>query len=152
MTETRRRRRAILDIVAAKAVETQEDLVASLRRRGFDVSQASVSRDTAALGLVKVDRRYARLPDAKRAEDPFTQRVRVSVLALRAAGPNLLIVITPAGEASPVAIAIDQAGIPGVQGTIAGDDMIFVAVRDAAAAAEFRRRLKRAGGGVRENP
>jgi transcriptional regulator of arginine metabolism len=143
--ETRRRREAILDIVAAEAVGTQEELVESLRRRGFDVSQASVSRDTSALGLVKVDGRYARLSGSKPSEDPFAQRVRANLLALREAGPNLLVVITPAGEASPVAIAIDRAGIPGVQGTIAGDDTIFVALRDAKAGAEFRRRLKRAG-------
>ena len=68
-----------------------------------------------------------------------------NVLALRDAGPHLVVVITPAGEASPVAIAIDREGIPGVQGTIAGDDTIFVALRDAKAGAEFRRRLKRAG-------
>ncbi|HEX6851117.1 MAG TPA: hypothetical protein VF139_06885 [Candidatus Polarisedimenticolaceae bacterium] len=143
--ETRRRREAILDIVAAEAVGTQEELALALHRRGFDVSQASVSRDTAALGLVKVDGRYARLPGSRPAEDPFAQRVRANVLALRDAGPNLLVVITPAGEASPVAIAIDRAGIPGVHGTIAGDDTIFVALRDARAGAEFRRRLKRAG-------
>jgi transcriptional regulator of arginine metabolism len=143
--ETRRRREAILDIVAAEAVGTQEELVEALRRRGFDVSQASVSRDTAALGLVKVDGRYARLAGATPAEDPFAQRLRANVLALRDAGPHLLIVITPAGEASPVAIAIDRAAIPGVQGTIAGDDTIFVALRDAKAGTEFRRRLRKAG-------
>lgn len=143
--ETRRRREAVLEIVGAEAVGTQEELVEALRRRGFDVSQASVSRDIATLGLVKVDGRYARLAGAGPAEDPFARRVRANVLALREAGPNLLVVITPAGEASPVAIAIDRAGIPGVQGTIAGDDTIFVALRDAKAGAEFRRRLKRAG-------
>lgn len=143
--ETRRRREAILDIVAAESVGTQDELALALRRRGFDVSQASVSRDTAALGLVKVDGRYARLAAASPKEDPFVQRLRANVLAVRDAGPNLLIVITPAGEASPVAIAIDRASIPGVQGTLAGDDTIFVALRDGKGAVEFRRRLKRAG-------
>lgn len=142
---TRKRREAILAIVAGEAVATQDDVVEALRRRGFDVSQASVSRDIAALGLVKSRGRYVRPAAQAPAEDPVLARIRGNVLEIRSAGDNLLVLITPPGEASPVAIAIDRQGWPGVAGTIAGDDTIFVALSGAEAGRELRRRLRKLG-------
>jgi transcriptional regulator of arginine metabolism len=143
---TRRRRETILAIVASEVVATQEEVVAALSRRGFEASQASVSRDIAALGLSKSQGRYVRPASPQRAEDPALARIRGNVLAIRASGENLLVLTTPPGEASPVAIAIDRQGWPGVVGTIAGDDTIFVATEGDRAGRELTRRLRKLAG------
>ena len=72
-------------------------------------------------------------------------RIRANVLCVRPAGANLLVLSTPPGEASPVAIAIDQQDWPGVAGTIAGDDTIFVALSDQNAVGDVARRLRKLG-------
>lgn len=133
MSQLRRRREAILAIVVAERLETQDDLVTALKARGIEASQASVSRDIAALGLIKLGGRWA-LPttDALRPE-PLEQRIAAYLLAAAAAGDHLLVLRTPAGEAQGVALALDRLDFDGVVGTVAGDDTIFVAVEDAAA-------------------
>ena len=143
---TRARRDAILAIVASEAVATQDDVVAALRRRGFHASQASISRDIAALGLAKAHGRYVRPAARQSSEDPALTRIRDNVLAIRPAGDNIVVLTTPPGEASPVAIAIDRQGWPGVVGTIAGDDTIFVAIADDRTGRELIRRLRKMGG------
>jgi transcriptional regulator of arginine metabolism len=143
MSETRRRRQAILRIVAVDRVETQEDLAAALERMGFSTSQASVSRDIAALGLVKAGGRYVRPSGGgAAAEDPARSTLRQNVLEARPAGDHLLVLITPPGGANPAAIALERQGWPEVVGTIAGDDTVFVAVRDAAGSRSLRKRLR----------
>lgn len=144
MSPARKRRDVILEIVATESVGTQEELVAALARRGLEASQASVSRDIAALGLAKVDGRWAR-PGTPPPEEAWGARIRDNVLDLRAAGEHLAVLITPPGEASPVAIALERAGISGVVGTIAGDDTIFVALDGARGGAELRRSLRKLG-------
>jgi transcriptional regulator of arginine metabolism len=131
-------------LVASRALATQEEIARALARDGFTASQASISRDIAALGLVKAGGRWARTP-AVAAADPLSAKIGAAVLSVKAAGPHLLVLSTPPGEASPVAIAIDHMGWPGIVGTIAGDDTIFVAIDGARAAAEVRRRLRRLG-------
>ena len=142
---TRRRREAMLAIVTGAAVATQDELADALRKRGFVASQASVSRDIAALGLVKVRGRYARATTAAPSENPMLARIRSNVLRVRSAGDNLLVLSTPPGEASPVAIAIDGQDWPGVAGTIAGDDTIFVALSGENVARDVGRRLRKLG-------
>lgn len=143
---TTRRRRALRAIVAHQAAHTQEELVEALQREGFPASQASVSRDIAALGLIKVDGRYA-LPIAPLpGSDPFEERVRGRVLAIRGAGPSLLVLETPPGDASAVALALDRIAIQGVAGTIAGDDTIFVAIGDDGDAASVTRKVREVSG------
>jgi transcriptional regulator of arginine metabolism len=145
MISARKRRELMLAIVTSTKVATQDELAAALRRRGFDVSQASVSRDIAALGLLKAHGRYVRRASAAPDDDPALARIRDNVLGIRAAGEHLLVLGTPPGEASPVALALDRQGWPGVVGTIAGDDTIFVALTGADAARELRRRLRKIG-------
>ncbi len=140
---TEARRRAILAIVARRRVRTQEELVEALEQRGFSVSQASVSRDIAALGLGKRDGCWV-LPAGDHPQaDPLLERVRSHVLALREAGPNLVVLMTPPGEASAAALALDQLAVPGVAGTIAGDDTIFVAVASGHELRKVARHLRR---------
>jgi transcriptional regulator of arginine metabolism len=137
----RRRRELILAIVAGERVETQEELVAALEVRGVTASQASVSRDVTALRLVKVDGHYAPPPTDAPAENPLEARISAYLLGHAPAGDNLVVLKTPPGESPGVALALDRLDLPGVVGTVAGDDTIFVAVRDLSARRAVRRRL-----------
>jgi transcriptional regulator of arginine metabolism len=123
----------ILELIATRRIRTQEELADALGQDGWEVTQSSVSRDIAALGLVKVEGAYARPPAAElRGVDPNELRIRDSVLRCEPAGDALVVVRTPPGEANRVAVAIDRLAWPEVVGTLAGDDTIFLAARDEA--------------------
>ena len=139
MTEPRlRRQKAIAEIVRDEIVSSQEEVTARLKARGFDVTQATVSRDLDQMGAVKAKRggvlRYA-LPDQAGDSDWAGSRLEkiVSewVVSVEAAG-NLLVLRTPPGSAHLVGLAIDQARLGEVAGTICGDDTLFVALKDGA--------------------
>lgn len=132
MTSNRKQRLLrILELISTRRVRTQEELADALRQDGWEVTQSSVSRDIAALGLTKVDGTYARPAGAEvRGVDPNELRIRDGVLRCEAAGQALVVVRTPPGEANRVAVAIDRLAWPEVVGTIAGDDTIFLAARD----------------------
>ena len=138
MSQLRRRREAILAMVAGERLKTQDDLVAGLKARGIDASQASVSRDVAALGLVKVGGRWAQPTTDGVHPEPLEQRIAAYLLAVAEAGDHLLVLKTPAGEAQGVALALDRLDVEGVVGTVAGDDTIFVAVESAGAGRRLR--------------
>jgi transcriptional regulator of arginine metabolism len=137
-----RRREAILSLVASRRLATQDDLVAALGDVGIEASQASVSRDIAVLGLVKVGGRWAPPSADGASRDPLEQRIAIYTLSVALAGDNLVVVRTPAGEAQGVALALDRLELGGVVGTVAGDDTIFVATTDAAASRRVRQRLE----------
>lgn len=136
----RERQSAILELVRDSALSTQAEVASALRESGFEVVQTTVSRDIADLGLVKVRAPSGRLVYAP----PGTSdgdRMRALGAAMRryaigaeAAG-MLVVLTTPSGYANALAQAIDEAAHPGVAGTIAGDNMIFVAARDGVSAA-----------------
>jgi transcriptional regulator of arginine metabolism len=149
VTEGRtRRQRAIAELVRAEPLGSQEEVTARLRSLGFPVTQATVSRDLDQMGAVKVKRggvmSYA-LPDQIGDSDWAGARLnRILaewVQSVEAAG-NLLVLRTPPGSAHLVGLALDQAKLPEVAGTISGDDTLFVALRDgvtpAAMAARFQ--------------
>jgi transcriptional regulator of arginine metabolism len=144
------RHRAIRELVAARAIRTQQELAGALRERGFRTTQATMSRDVAELGLVKADRggtqAYAlpqRLLEAETSgEDRLRSLLRDLPIEIRESG--LLIVIrTLPGSAHAIAAALDRARWPEVAGSIAGDDTVFVACSD-------RTALRRVAGRVRE--
>ena len=142
----RERQNAILELVQDRALSTQAEVASALREAGFEVVQTTVSRDIADLGLVKVRAPSGRLVYAP----PGTtdgDRLRALGAAMRryaigaeAAGP-LVVLTTPSGYANALAQAIDEAAHPGVAGTIAGDNMIFVACRDGISATVLRDEL-----------
>ena len=119
----RERQQKILSLIRAKPIGTQEDLRALLESTGVPATQSSVSRDLEELGVVKHHGHYT-LPRTNGAA------VR-GLLSLDHAGDVLVIARTVPGLASAVAVEIDAAAIPEIVGTIAGEDTIFVAVRDA---------------------
>jgi len=121
----RERQQKILSLIRAKPIGTQEDLRSLLESTGVPATQSSVSRDLEELGVVKHHGHYT-LPRTNSAA------VR-GLLSLDHAGDSLVIARTVPGLASAVAVEIDAAAIPEIVGTIAGEDTIFVAVRDAKA-------------------
>jgi len=137
VTDTRTRRlRALADLIRAEPHASQEELTERLRGLGHAATQATVSRDLDQLGAVKVKQggtlRYV-LPDQIGARDwasgQLERIVREWVQGVEPAGP-LVVLRTPPGSAHLVASAIDQAHLQEVAGTVAGDDTIFLAVRD----------------------
>ena len=121
----RTRQKKILSLIQAKPVGTQEDLRALLERAGVPATQSSVSRDLEELGIVKQHGHYT-LPRANGSSAR-------GLLSLDQAGDSLVIARTLPGLASAVAVEIDAVALPEVVGTIAGEDTIFIAVRDAKA-------------------
>jgi transcriptional regulator of arginine metabolism len=143
------RQRAIRDLVAQRPIRTQQELAAALRERGFRTTQATISRDVAELGLVKVAREgtqaYAlprRLVEAETSgEDRLRALLRDLPIEVREAG-LLLIVRTLPGSAHAIAAALDRARWPEVAGSIAGDDTVFVACPDRAALRRVAARIR----------
>jgi transcriptional regulator of arginine metabolism len=142
MSDRRKRHLKILELISTRAIHTQEDLAESLAAAGWDVTQSSVSRDIAVLRLVKVDGAYRRPPRGTSSQDPDERRIAEGVLTSEPAGDALIVLHTPPGEANRVGIALDRLAWPDVVGTIAGDDTIFLAVKDRQAQ---RRVLKEVG-------
>jgi transcriptional regulator of arginine metabolism len=145
MTADRRKRHLkILELISTRALHTQEELAEALAEGGWDVTQSSISRDIAALGLVKVAGAYRKPdPQAVSSEDPDERRIAEGVIGIDPAGDALVVLHTPPGEASRVGAALDRLAWPEIIGTLAGDDTIFVAVRDRAAQQRVLRELQR---------
>lgn len=128
------RQLAILDILAESAVETQEDLADALRKRGFQVTQATVSRDIKELRLVKVlsaDGMY-RYATSDKGETSLNERlIRMfseTVISISSAY-NQIIIRTHTASASIAAETIDSLQWPEILGTIAGENTILMIVR-----------------------
>lgn len=141
------RHRAILEIVEANDVETQEELAGILCERGFNVTQATVSRDIKELRLLKVltDQGAYRYAVAEKAEQGLSERLRrvfmETVLTIDVAA-NLIVIKTLPGGAHAAAELVDTMRWQETVGTLAGDNTILVIVRDAASAPEVADRFR----------
>jgi transcriptional regulator of arginine metabolism len=135
----------ILELISTRPVRTQEELADALTALGWEVTQSSVSRDISALRLIKVDGAYRRPPPREPPNDPDELRVAEGVLTIETAGEALVVLHTSPGAANHVAAALDRLAWPEVVGTIAGDDTIFLAVRNAAAQRQILRATRRLG-------
>lgn len=128
------RQEALLKLISAERIASQAELARRLRSRNFDVTQASISRDLEELGVIKSSGIYT-LPKKPRGAAFF------GVRGLETSGDSLVVVKCDSGLASAAAVQIDAARIPEIVGTIAGDDTIFVAVRDARAQRTAMKRI-----------
>jgi transcriptional regulator of arginine metabolism len=146
----RLRQQQIRDLLGSRPIGTQQELAAELRDRGFKATQATVSRDVAEMGLIKVSRNgsraYALPPRVGQPEKSGDQRLAAIMrdlpMEFRAAGLILVIKAAP-GSAHPIAAALDRTGWPELAGSIAGDDTVFVACTDRAALDRLHKRLVR---------
>ncbi len=146
-----RRQTVILELVDRETLDSQDRLRRRLHQRGFDATQATISRDIKELGLVKRagDGAYQRPGvDATSPETARTALERAATEFLRRAQrvQQLVVIRTGVGQAQPLALAIDRAQLSGAIGTIAGDDTILVIARDARRAAALVKRLQRYAG------
>ena len=122
----------ILALVGQGGVRSQEELQRRLRRRGIAVAQPTLSRDLSPLGLAKTPTGYvttpagAFVPAETRRSAALERTLGEFVLSVRAAA-SLVVIRTPPAGADPLARVLDEALLPEVVGTIAGDDTVFVA-------------------------
>src|SRR4029077_5587594 len=136
MTATKgQRHRAILDVVNRGAVHTQQEIAAALARRGLQATQATLSRDIQELGLVRSGAGYRR----------GAALVGELVLSIEVVSP-VAVIRTPPGTANLVARRIDEAALPGVAGTVAGDDTIIAVLRRPSAGRALKELLSSGGG------
>ena len=128
------RQAKILELIQKKDVETQEELSAYLEKEGFQVTQATVSRDIRELKLTKIStdngrQKYAVIMDAdSNMMEKYARVLREGFLSVDAA-ENIVVIKTVSGMAMAVAAALDALKFSEVVGCIAGDDTIMVAVR-----------------------
>jgi transcriptional regulator of arginine metabolism len=142
-----RRQAVILELVDREALHSQDHLRRRLHRRGFDTTQATISRDIKELGLVKRagDGAYQRPGvDTTNPQTARTALERATAEFLRRAErvQQLVVIRTGVGQAQPLALAIDRAQLAEAVGTIAGDDTILIVARDGRRAAALVRRLE----------
>lgn len=116
------RQNALIEIVERNAVFSQSELATELGNRGFAVTQASVSRDLDELGIIKQNGRYVRPLVSSEAD--------FGSVTFDTAGDNLIVGRCSSGLASAITVRIDRTGISQIVGTIAGDDTIFIAVKN----------------------
>ncbi|HEY0795331.1 MAG TPA: ArgR family transcriptional regulator [Acidisarcina sp.] len=137
------RHNAIRELVAASPISNQDELRRKLVNQGFDVTQATLSRDFRELNLYKGPLGYALPVDNGEEEDdqPAVTEVLYSFGLKVKQAQNQLVLITTNGGAQPVALAIDHEEWPEVVGTIAGDDTVLIICPDVQQANELRQRL-----------
>ena len=138
----------ILKLIASENIETQEELAKLLSAHGFEVTQATVSRDIKELRLIKVQTGEGRYKYAtvERAEsdmqDRFISLVSNCVISISSAG-NIIVIKTMAGSASVAAEAIDSMKWREIAGSIAGDNTIFVAIKDGRSISEVIKKFQK---------
>jgi transcriptional regulator of arginine metabolism len=133
------REQAILELIDAEPVGNQDEIVDRLRRRGITATQATVSRDINRLGLVKTptgggEYRYAAPAVRPRSTQRGRRQLKLACeqfLTKIEPGGALLVLKTLSGRANALAVALDEARLDEIVGTIAGDDTILVIARDA---------------------
>jgi transcriptional regulator of arginine metabolism len=133
------RHREILTLLRRRRVASQGEIVARLHERGIEATQSSVSRDLRDLGVVKVGGHYV-APSLRQGSIEDLRAAAHFLRGVRPAGPHLAVVLTVAGAAQAIGLAIDHAEYPVVVGTLAGDDTVFVAT---ASASDQKRLLQR---------
>ena len=140
------RQRKIVEIIKAVDITTQEELAARLNEQGFKVTQATVSRDIKELKLVKVNQnghyKYALpMPGPEVGINRNMLSLYRELVQSVSVSLNLVVVRTKVGNANSVAAVLDSAAIPGVLGSIAGDDAILIVAESVEAAPVIARQL-----------
>ena len=137
------RRAAIRDLLLTGPAKTQASLVRALQDLGHIATQSSVSRDLREIGAIKTASGYE-LPVASPSGDEQVAAVADLLRSMTPAGSNLLVIRTAVGAAQRIGLALDRCGWPGMVGTIAGDDTVFVATESAHAQKNLITRIEHA--------
>lgn len=143
-----KRQKKILEIISEHSIETQDELISKLRESGFDVTQATVSRDIKELKLIKAatdDNTYQYVISPSQNDDirtlsKYRSLLRETVTSIDYAG-NLVVIKTFSGMAQGAAAALDAMSVSEVVGSIAGDDTILAVMRSEEKAVKFTAEL-----------
>ena len=142
------RQTMILDIIAKENVETQEQLLEHLRQRGITSTQATISRDIKQLPLVKEPAGHGAYKDAvsnTRARLNVADKLRTifheSITSVESA-QNIVVFKTLSGLAGGACEALDHMAVNGMLGTLAGENTVFVVMKDTASAATFCQEIR----------
>ena len=132
-----RRQAKILELILLKPIDTQEELLSALKESGFDVTQATISRDIRELRLSKVNshdgkQKYAIMSVKERGLNDKLSKVLKEGYISSMEASNLVVVKTATGMAMAVATALDAMELPGFAGCIAGDDTVMCALHSGA--------------------
>ena len=131
------RRQAIIELIKNFDISTQEELTEKLTEKGFDVSQATISRDIKELNLIKVEGenkrlKYTIVEDFNTKLSPqLISLFKQITLSIESAN-NLIVLKTISGNASAAGMAIDEIKLPQVLGTVAGDDTLLIITKTSA--------------------
>ena len=131
------RREAILNLITENDISTQEELTEQLIKLGFDVSQATVSRDIKELNLIKVEGvnkkyKYAKVELGKGELSPQIINLFKQITLSIECANNIIVVKTLSGNASAAGMAIDQMHFSQILGTVAGDDTVLIVTKTSA--------------------
>ena len=141
-----KRHNAIIDFIKTREIATQEELLDLLKKSGFDVTQATISRDIRELNLTKVNvgnrQKYAVIQNDVGVSEKYVRVLRDGFVAMLPSG-NLVVLRTVVGMAMAVATAIDALEINEIVGCIAGDDTIFIAVSESSTTTDVINELKK---------
>lgn len=140
-----RRHRKILELIKEYPIATQEELADILRAEGYNVTQATVSRDIKELALVKVNfgndqSKYA-LPTEMTVSDARLRFMLKEFVINYDYSENIMIIRTAPGNANAVASALDNAGWSNIIGSVAGDDTILLVIKPREAIASVIEKL-----------
>lgn len=124
-----RRQAVLVQLIESGVLDSQQQAVEELRRRGFHATQTTVSRDFTEIGAVRVSTsdgfKYV-IHAPHSVHGASLERVLREFVLFSAASGNLIVVKTPPGHAGVVAAALDREEIPGILGVVAGDDTLFI--------------------------
>lgn len=143
------RQHRLLELLTEGFSGTQRELAQRLAADGFHATQATISRDLEELGGVRVregERTVYTLPGRNGPPAGFGRRVFADLVTDVAASGNLVVVHTYPGLAQGAAAVIDGAGIPGVLGTVAGDDTVLVVADERTGGRKLAERIRSLGG------
>jgi len=146
MSSKAERQKALLNVIAERAVSTQAELKDLLKERGIEADQATLSRDIRELGLIKTSddgAHYRYAPVESVAPQAHTKASAILARLVRKidCSGNLLVIKTDPGEASPIALALDRMGWSEVVGTVAGDDTLLVVVKEGSPARKLAKKI-----------
>lgn len=142
----KRRQEMLLEIIASNEIDTQEELVDKLNSYGYNVTQATVSRDIRELGLNKVAGtakrfKYAKTVQKTNDDEKLLGLFKVAVVDVEQA-QNLVVIKTMSGNGGVIGLTIDTLKMPEVVGNVAGDDTVLVVTYDNDSAKSVVTKLK----------
>lgn len=124
----------ILELIKNKSIQTQEELANALKNEGYDVTQATVSRDIKELNLIKTisadgSYRYSVVSGVKQDQQDRLHKIFASTVLKVQSANNIIVLKTMQGSANTVAVVIDSLNNDDILGSVAGDDTVIIIVR-----------------------